>query len=418
LSNAYRLIVRPAITTSAAIGMIALSWSICAVSSKAQSPAQPPVAPPAQPPAALPAQPPLAPLSPPVTGAIPEQTPTDQAPTEYPIPQPLALGSNLTVRGALDTRMQSQNDNFKDVFINETEVEADQRIVTDGKTNGKIVLQIIGQRDPDDHGNAQVQVGDAYLLYKLPIETDTKSTAYITVGQFQIPFGLLAVYDPHLLIQQPLYAEAIGIRNDWGAKVSGRFDGLINYDLSYTSGAGANHSETDGSRLVTFRLGRTFNSKLGAFNVGGSILQGRLPNTDLTKDNPFAEDLPPAGNVQFQEGVPLVDKTRIAVDGTYIYRSIQARAEAMIGADDSSRVTGYYGEGEYHLSSRTGAILSSTYWKYPGEDSYFEDYSFGYSYTPQSNLIFRALYSLQHDVPVGLGGTRTNVLTLQALLRF
>ena len=41
-------------------------------------------------------------------------------------------------------------------------------------------------------------------------KNDFDSTAYLKIGQFQIPFGLLAVYDPHLLILQPLYAAVAG----------------------------------------------------------------------------------------------------------------------------------------------------------------------------------------------------------------
>lgn len=347
-----------------------------------------------------------------------QQSPTDQAPVEYPEPSPLTIGKGLAVGGAVDLRGESIDSGRQDGFLNGTEIDGDQRIVTDGKTNGKIVLQLIGERSEANHSKTNFQFGDAYVIYKLPIESDTKSTAYLTAGQFQIPFGLLAVYDPHQLLQQPLYSESLGIRNDWGAKVSGRFYGLLNYDFSVTSGAGPNHSIVGSAGVVCFRLGRTFITRNGIFNVGGSLLQGHLPNTDLNLENQVSEDLPPSGYVTFQHQDPVVNKTRIAGDGTYLFRNIVARGEAILGADDSQRVEGYYLECNYHVSSRVGGIVARTLWKYPVGNSYTLLDSVGMSYSPQKNLIFRALYSVHRDVPVDSIGSTRHILTVQALLRF
>ena len=82
--------------------------------------------------------------------------------------------------------------------------------------------------------------------------------------------------------------------------LSGRFYGYLNYDFAVTTGTGPNHLDVNPNRVVTFRLGRTFATRNGVVNVGGSLLQGRLPITDLTAENPFAVELPPRA-----ESVPI-----------------------------------------------------------------------------------------------------------------
>ena len=81
-----------------------------------------------------------------------------------------------------------------------------------GTTRGNFYVQLIAENPPDQPHGDDVQIGEAYFIYRLPVENDFDSTAYVKVGQFQLPFGLLAVYDPHLLILQPLYAQSLGVR--------------------------------------------------------------------------------------------------------------------------------------------------------------------------------------------------------------
>ena len=72
-----------------------------------------------------------------------------------------------------------------------------------------------------------------------------------------------------------------------------------------TTGTGPDHLYANPNRVVTFRLGRTFTTRNGVVNVGGSLLQGRLPITDLTTANPFAVELPPSGRVRMPTGAAL-----------------------------------------------------------------------------------------------------------------
>ncbi|MDQ2798693.1 MAG: hypothetical protein M3Y13_03510, partial [Armatimonadota bacterium] len=262
-----------------------------------------------------------------------------------------------------------------------------------------------------------IQIGEAYFLYRLPVESDFNSTAYLKAGQFQIPFGLLAVYDPHLLILQPLYAQSLGIRTDFGVALSGRVYGFLNYDLAITTGTGPNHLDVDPNRVVTFRLGRTFTTRNGVVNVGGSLLQGRLPITDLTADHPFAVELPPSGRVRADRG-GFVSKSRIAGDGSYGFKRTTARGEVVAGADNSQRVLGYYAEGDYRFTGRISAAVSRSLFVYPQGNSSASRESLGLTYASSANLTFRGLYQYLRDVPRDMGGQVRHRLTFQVLLRF
>ena len=153
---------------------------------------------------------------------------------------------------------------------------------------------------------------------------------------------------------QPLEDQSLGLRTDWGLALSGTLYGDLQYDFALTTGSGPNHAAVDTSRLVTGRLGRTFDTRNGLVVVGTSLLSGRLPVTDLSVASPFAVDLPPSGRVRADrfdtDGDRYTPKTRIAVDGTYTYAAVTARGEAEVGADKNNRVQGYYAEGDYAFS--------------------------------------------------------------------
>jgi hypothetical protein len=237
------------------------------------------------------------------------------------------------------------------------------------------------------------------------------------VGQFQLPFGLLAVYDPHLLILQPLYAQSLGLRTDFGVALSGRAYGTLNYDLAVTTGTGPNHLDVDPNRVVTFRLGRTFTTRNGVVNVGGSLLQGRLPITDITRDDPFAVELPPSGRARADRG-GFVSKSRIGGDGSYGFKRATARGEAVVGADGDKRVLGYYAEANYRFTGRISAAASRSLFVYPEGNSSASRESLGLTYASGTNLTLRALYQYLRDVPRDAGGQVRHRFTVQLLLRF
>ena len=353
-------------------------------------------------------------------GGSPVPMPTDQAPPEVAQPALIPLGRGLLVSGALDARYRTATTGrTRQGWINDAEVDFNHPLTHEGQALGNIHLQIIAENPPDIPHGQDVQFGEAYVLYRLPIQTETDSTAYLKVGQFQIPFALLAVYDPHLLILQPLYAESLGLRTDFGVAISGRFYGYLNYDFSVTTGSGPDHLDLTPSRVITFRLGRTFVTRNGVVNVGGSLLQGHLPITDLSQSHPFAFELPPSGYVRADRGPEsFTAKTRIAGDGTFNYKGITARGEAMIGADQDSRVLGYYIEGDYRFSPRAGVVTAHSLFEYPQRDSLSSSSAFGLTYAPDPNLTFRAVYENLYDVPVGAASLTRHRFTVQVLLRF
>ncbi|MBV9848204.1 MAG: hypothetical protein JO250_00815 [Armatimonadetes bacterium] len=356
-------------------------------------------------------------ITPPAGGGSPVPVPTDQPPPEVALPSPIPLGRGFLFSGALDARYRTATTGrTRQGWINAAELDLNHPLTRNGQAIGNIRLQVIAENPPDIPNAQEVQVGEAYVLYRLPIQTETDSTAYLKVGQFQLPFALLAVYDPHLLLLQPLYAQSLGLRTDFGLAISGRFYGYLNYDFSVTTGSGPDHFDLNPNRVITFRLGRTFVTRNGTVTVGGSLLQGHLPITDLDSTHPLPFELPPSGYVRADRG--FTAKTRVAGDGTYNYKSLTGRGEAMIGADQDSRVLGYYAEGDYRFSPRAGVVAAHSLFEYPQRDSLSSRNAVGLTYAPDSNLTFRALYEDLYDVPSAGTGRTNHRFTVQLLLRF
>ena len=346
--------------------------------------------------------------------------PTDQPPPEVPLPNPIPLGHGFLVSGALDLRTRTADTGRTGgIWANTVELDMQHAISRHGTASGNVYVQLLAEDPPDTgHGTRQdVEIGEAYVIYRLPVESDFNSTAYLKIGQFQVPFGLLAVYDPHLLILQPLYSQSLGLRTDFGAAISGRAYGFLNYDLAVTTGTGPDHLYGVPNRLVTFRLGRTFTTRNGVVNVGGSLLQGRLPITDITKADPFASELPPSGRVRADRG-GFVSKSRIAGDASYGFNRTTARGEIVAGADGDQRVLGYYAEGDYRFGGRLSAALAQSLFVYPTGNSSASRASAGFTYASSKSLTFRALYQYLRDVPRDEGGEVRHRLTFQVLLRF
>lgn len=380
------------------------------------------------------AAPPVAPGTPvppspagPGAAASPSPAITDTPSADEPLPavfqpSPIPLGRGLLIGGALDLRTRTaQTGRRGGVWINDAELDFQRPITAGGQARGNIVLQIIAEDPPDIAHGQNIQIGEAYLLYKLPIRTDTGTTSYVKLGQFQIPFGLLAVYDPHLKIIQPLYSESLGLRTDYGFALSGTLYGYLQYDFAITTGTGPNHAVFEPNRLVTFRLGRSFATRNGNLTVGGSLLSGRLPVTDLDTNDPYAVELPPSGRSRPNRLGPdgrFVPKTRIAGDFTYTFRSVTARGEAHAGADKNNRILGYYIEGDYAFLRHTSVLLARSLFVYPVGNSNASREYVGLSYEAGRGLSLSAVYQYLRDVPRNDNGQVRHRFTVQAVLRF
>ncbi|HEX5322152.1 MAG TPA: hypothetical protein VFW40_00095 [Capsulimonadaceae bacterium] len=350
--------------------------------------------------------------------------------------QPINLSSLIPrdtgwlINGVLDTRYRNATTGTHHItYLNAAEIDLQHPITYKNTREGTFFFQLIGENPPDHISGKQgdVQIGEAYVTYRLPILTQTDSTAYLKVGQFTLPFGLMAVYDTHLQIMQTLYPEAIGERMDEGIGVEGRFYGVLDYRFAVTAGVGPNHVQIDPNRVVTFRLGRLFATPYGTFNFGGSLLSGRLPVAAVDPMTGFAPTLPASGRIMATDGFE--SKTRIAGDATWTYQSVTARGEAMTGADDSNstRVLGYFVEGEYRFAPGLTAVIARKYWDYGVNNSNSGDNAIGLNVTFGKNLVVRTLYEEQRDVPINPTPTSQqpiapthlrHVFTVQLLARF
>ena len=356
-------------------------------------------------------------------GPLPAADPNAAALPPIFRPLPIPLGHELIFGGALDLRTRtSTTGRDGGIWINNAELDVQHPITVQGQPRGNIVVQVMAEDPPDVPNARNVDLGQAYLLYRLPIQNDTVSSAFIKVGQFQLPFALLAVYDPHLSIVQPLYEQSLGLRNDFGIGLTGSLYGYLQYDVSLTTGHGPNQLNLEAARVVTIRLGRTFSTRNGVVTIGGSLLSGRLPVTDLSAANPFAVELPLSGDVTADrtdiDGDHYTPKTRIAGDGSYDFKNITARGEAMVGADKTNRVLGYYAEGDYRFTRRATAIGAYSLFVYPYGNSSASRGSTGLSYALSRELSFSAIYQYLRDVPSDAFGEVRHRLTFQLLLRF
>ncbi|BDI31825.1 hypothetical protein CCAX7_38760 [Capsulimonas corticalis] len=364
------------------------------------------------------AAPDAAPL--PAPGAvIPLAPATDLPPPETPEPSAVPIGDRLLIDGDLDLRYRtSTRGRTHSAWANNAEVDLNYPLISHGRSYGAVVVQGMAENPADSSISRGVNLGEAYVVYQIPLGEDSDATAYVKAGRFQIPFALLATYDPHLLLVQPLYSQSLGIRNDVGVQISGRFYGILNYDLSLTSGSSSTSFDTRGKNVVTFRLGRTFYTRNGIVNVGGSMLTGRLPITDIDKDHPFAVDLPPSGRIITDRGVGYINKTRIAGDGTLLYKNVTARGEVVSGADNDQRVLGYFLEGVYKFGGRASSVVERSFWAYPEGKSSAIRTGVGINYNAGAHLTFRTLYEVLNDTPRDQAQIQRQQLTLQALLRF
>jgi hypothetical protein len=358
---------------------------------------------------------------------------TDIAPGAPPQPPidlrnliPKAL-SHLIVDGALDLRYRDSTTGRSDSpYIQSIELDLQQPIINGQVQQGSVFLQMIGENPPDvaqQNGVKEFAIGEAYASYRLPIMTDTDSTAYVRVGQFVLPVGLMATYDTHQEIIQSLYAEGIGERTDWGAAIDGRFYGVLDYNFAIAAGTGPGHLYAVPDRVVSFRLGRLFLTKYGTFNLGGSLLGGRLPVTEVDPATGFPPVLPPSGKLTAPYGY--VDKTRLIGDGQWTYRAMTARGEVMDGSDGNTSVLGSFVEGEYRFAPGLSAVLADSYWDYGVGDSTSSDISTGLNISYGRGIVVRTVYEFQRDVPSDLTKTlaeitthNRRVFTVQVLLRF
>lgn len=273
-----------------------------------------------------------------------------------------------------------------------------------GGARVQLYLETDGRRDSSVN---RLRASEVYGFYDFAL---SGVSARAKVGQFVLPFGLMAVYDTPLQLIQPLYEKSLGLRVDSGVMLEGQY-GLYLYAVALTTGVGPNRSDADANKAITFRLSRTVPTDLGTFAVGGSLMSGRGPVTS------FNTELPASG---YSGARRYVDKTRFAGDGQYFFGAVTLRGEVVFGGEAEESVWGYFAEGNYKITPRATLVAFRRLWNFAEKPMASATTGAGIHYDFGKGFLIRALYEFQRDVPLPAGTSPVVVkrLTLQTRLDF
>jgi hypothetical protein len=262
----------------------------------------------------------------------------------------------------------------------------------------------------DDEGGTslnRLRFSEVYAYYRFLFPG---VSANIRVGQFVLPFGLIAVYDTPLQPIQPLYEKSLGLRVDTGVMLEGDY-GLYHYGASITTGAGPDRHDPDNNKVVTFQLQRAFQTRNGNVQIGGSLLTGNGPVTD------FNTTLPPSG----YSGADLfVKKTRFAGDGQWFFKNFTGRGEIVFGSDDQDPVWGYFGEANWQFTRSINLVGFTKRWNFPRKPESATTLGAGLNFDIGWGLTLRTLYEYERDVPFPAGTSPqiTRRFTIQTRVNF
>ena len=296
----------------------------------------------------------------------------------------------LTYSGAADVRYRETDKEPRGSYISATRLTADwirrpfPAAAAQGGARAQVYLETDNSRDKTI---GHLRFSDLYIFYDFRLPG---VAARVKAGQFPLPFGLTALYDPLQPIQ-PLYEKSLGLRLDTGVMLEGEYGDFL-YAAALTTGAGPNRIRSD--RLITFRLERTVVTELGKFIVGGSLLSGRAPVTG------FDTQLPASGTSDARE---FIEKTRFAGDGQYFFGPLILRGEIMFGGDGPDPVWGYFAEGNYRFAPRLTAVATRRLWVFPAKPQTASSTGIGLNYDIGNGLTIRTLYEFQRDVPLPEG---------------
>lgn len=338
---------------------------------------------------------------------------------------PPALGQtsardSLTYQGTMDVRHRdASRDQQRGSYVAATRFQFDWTRANPqtAQVQGGARIQLLWESDRRRGTSTNsLRASELFLFYDFALPG---VSGRAKVGQFVLPFGLMAVYDTSLQPIQTLYDRAIGLRVDTGLALEGEY-GPYHWAGALTTGAGPDRSDPDGSKLITFRLGRTVATSLGVFEVGGSLLSGRAPQTS------WDTELPASG---YSYGRAFVDKTRIAGDGQYFFGPLTLRAELVFGGDGDESVWGYFAEANYKVTPRLTLVALRKLWNFPEQSDPAVNYSqsnsvattgAGINFNFGNGLFVRALYEFERGVALDTSVDPIIIkrLTLQTQFRF
>ncbi|MBC7805863.1 MAG: hypothetical protein H7145_06905 [Akkermansiaceae bacterium] len=279
---------------------------------------------------------------------------------------------------------------------------------------GGVRVQMLLETDQRGTVIEKLRLSEAYGYYTF---LSGGVSARARVGQFVLPFGLLAVYDTPLQPIQTLYEKSLGLRVDTGVMLEGRY-GDFRYAGSITAGTGPNRVEFDDNAVFAFRLARAVVlPKIGPAEIGGSLLSGKLPQTN---SNTL---LYPSGTVETRS---VVKSTRFAVDAQLFRNPWVFRGEVVFGGNDNEPVYGYFAEANYQIQRDLSAVAFSRRWDFETKPSRATSIGFGGQYSPpirigsQFQWTIRTLFEFERNVSEpGEGSTQVyRRLTVQSFLQY
>ena len=315
--------------------------------------------------------------------------------------------------GALDWRYRNGSSNTRGGYIASGRYTLDyiKANPKDGDERGGMRLQLVSESEgPRGTALNRLRASEVYAFYRFLLPG---VDATVRAGQFVLPFGLAAVYDTPLQPIQTLYEKSLGLRVDTGAMLEGSY-GPYRYYIAATTGAGPNRSDFDGNKVIVARLESLFRTQAenGRLQLGGSIMTGRGPVTT------FDTQLPASGTSVARD---FVDKTRMAADAVYQLDKLLARGEVVFGADDQNPVWGYFGEGNLAVSRHVTVVGVMRSWKFGDKPQSATALGLGANYKFAKDVMIRALYEYERDVPSLAAGGRPTVekrFTLQTRVNF
>lgn len=175
-----------------------------------------------------------------------------------------------------------------------------------------------------------VEFHNAWLEYKLMPQLKIRG------GHFSPSFGLEPIVDTHGTLLQTLAMDDIGFKLDWGAGFRG-FISKLDYEVAMQLGSGMSiRWEDDGNYLASARIGlaQNENPQVGFSLLWGEVLEtegmSTLPRNKLLSSDP-------------------IRKTRVGLDGQYLYGPLLFKAEVAYGKNDNDYVFGYLGEIDFTI---------------------------------------------------------------------
>jgi hypothetical protein len=326
---------------------------------------------------------------------------------------PAASGARDVIRysGAADVRYRDTNRETRGSYIAATRFQVDwartdPRNGDRPKAGGRAQLYL----EADNRRGTAVNRLRASEVYGYYDFTLSGVSARLRAGQFAVPFGLTPVYDP-LQPLQPLYDKALGLRVDTGISLEGEY-GPYRYVGAITTGVGPNRLNPGRSRTLSFRLSRNVETKLGVFEVGGSLLSGRGPVTASTPRSRVgrAGHAPPRRPVAHRRGRPVLLRPGHGARRGHLRRRQRRPRVGLLRRGELRAARPARG----HAGRFPQAV------ELPGQAHVVVHTGAGLNYDLGGGLVLRALYEFQRDVPLPAGTSPeiTRRVTLQTRLNF